>query len=81
MKEKEDVNDFCEKVFCLKPWQVMMIDIRDISFGCQCRTINASKYSFAKDDIWNCKELVDYRKRILEKKEKACKIFLENNYR
>jgi len=81
VKEKEDVNDYYEKVFCLKPWQVMMIDIRDISFGCQCRTINASKYSFAKDDIWNCKELVDYRKSILGKKEKACKIFLENNYR
>lgn len=78
---QEDTNDYYEKVFCLKPWQVMMIDIRDVSFGCQCRTINASKYSFAKDDIWNCKELVDYRKNILEKKEKACKIFMENNYR
>jgi MoaA/NifB/PqqE/SkfB family radical SAM enzyme len=81
IKEKEDTNDYYKKVFCSKPWQIMMIDIRDISFGCQCRTLNVSKYSFEKDDIWNCEELVDYRKSILKNKEKACKIFLENNYK
>lgn len=81
MKEQEDTNDYYEKVFCLKPWQLLVIDINSFSFGSQCSSLDFSKYSLSKDDIWNCKEIVSYRKNIVEKKEKACKIFLENNYK
>ena len=71
-------NNIDKNIFCLLPWKKFILDMGSISFGCQCIDIDVSKYLANIDDIWNCKEMVEYRKNILQKRENACKIFLKN---
>ena len=69
-------EDFKESVFCLLPWKKLTIDDMSISFDCHCKTI---KIDSNDTDIWNSKKMVEYRKNIIQNREKACRIFLRNN--
>jgi len=67
-------NKFKETVFCLLPWKKICLNKdKKVSFDCHCNTIEIED-----DDIWNDKEIVEYREKILKNKEYSCKIFLEN---
>lgn len=68
-----------DKLFCDLPWKKVIFSIDNIGFDCHCKVIDISKYLSKKTDIWNCEELVEYRKNIIDNKEKSCKIFLENS--
>ena len=72
---KEIISD---KLFCDLPWKRVIFNMDTIGFDCHCKVINISKCLSERTDIWNCEELVEYRKDIIDKKEKSCKIFLEN---
>ena len=56
------------------PWKKICLNKdKKVSFDCHCNTIEIED-----DDIWNDKEIVEYREKILKNKEYSCKIFLEN---
>jgi hypothetical protein len=76
-KTYENVN-LEKEIFCLLPWKRFIIDMSSIGFGCHGTKIDISKYSSCLDEVWNCEEMVKYRKEIIENREKACMVFLKN---
>jgi MoaA/NifB/PqqE/SkfB family radical SAM enzyme len=66
-------------IFCLTPWKSLIMDTDNITFGCNCRNIKVGHYA-SYEDIWNCSELIEYRKTIMDKGRQACKLVSENTY-
>ena len=80
--EDIDINSYNKrKMICHVPWQQLILDYDEIYFpDCQCnisKNKNRIKFSDATIlDVWNSKELMEYRKIISVGKEKElCKPF------
>jgi MoaA/NifB/PqqE/SkfB family radical SAM enzyme len=62
------------KKFCYRPFFKIALNSEqnNINFGCGCTSIDISKYQY--DEIWNCSELVKYRKSIISNDLSICKL-------
>jgi|GEM_PF-851172 len=62
------------KKFCYRPFFKIALNSEqnNINFGCGCTSIDISKYQY--DEIWNCSELVKYRKSIVSNDLSICKL-------
>jgi MoaA/NifB/PqqE/SkfB family radical SAM enzyme len=62
------------KKFCYRPFLKIALnpERNNINFGCGCTDIDVSKYQY--DEIWNCSELVQYRKSIVSNDLSICKL-------
>ena len=71
---ENESNDKFSQIYCNLPWKKMIVDDISVTFDCHCNSIETDF-----DNIWNSEKMVEYRKNIIQNREKICRIFLENN--
>ncbi|MDD5021106.1 MAG: radical SAM protein, partial [Endomicrobiaceae bacterium] len=65
--EKQHNND----LFCISPWTRIYLDFQSyIRITCLSNHIDIKKYKY--NEIWNCDELVDYRRKIINNDFSNC---------
>lgn len=67
---RNNENDEIQKKFCVAPWKLLCIEKNEIYFSCICDKINIS--DCMQDDVWNCRGIVELRKKILNNKLPNC---------
>jgi len=87
-----DINSYNKrKMICHVPWQQLTLDYNEMYFpDCQCNVPNNKNMVKFSDktilDVWNCRELTEYRKFLAAGREKElCKPFcfdgkIQRNY-
>ena len=65
-------------LFCMSPWTRIYLDFKQyIRITCLSKRINIIKYKY--DEIWNCKELIEYRKKIVKNDFSECNSVCRNS--
>ena len=73
----KDVKELNENLFCLAPWKMLFFDYNNIlRFACNTNPIYIDNNS--TDDIWNCEDVVEYRKYIVNNDLSNCNILCRN---
>lgn len=67
---KKDLKETDSKIFCTAPWKLLCIEKNEIYFSWMCDRINVS--NCMQDDIWNCKDVVELRKKIVKNNLPNC---------
>ena len=74
--EKKFTDDI-SNIFCLSPWKVLCIDsYNNIRFACLSKAIKCRTSYF---DVWNCKDILDYRISVLYEDYSICNKSCLNN--
>lgn len=75
--KNENIKKLNDKMFCLAPWKMLFFDYNNIlRFACNTNPIYIDNNS--TDDIWNCEDVVEYRKYILNNDLSNCSILCRN---
>ena len=67
---EDSLIDNISNIFCLSPWKVLCIDsYKNIRFACLSKAIRCRCSYF---DVWNCKDVLDYRTAVLHQDYSVC---------